>query len=530
MQALRRFFSIFILSALLVLLIPCVSVAAEELLTSSAPAVVMFNNQPLFAIHPVAGRYTAEERTRIIEIRLQRIANSLINENVSYNVEDLLGETILMVNKQLFMVISEADAVAEKKSRQSLGEERGLIVQTALQQYYEDTRPKNLAIRVAVSLLATGFFYLLWRLSGWLAQRFANRLQRGVGNALKIQEYVLLSEQNTQTFLKNLVRLLLWPFRFLLFYSYAYVILETFPKTRIYSDQILLFIWQPASELSQLLLDFLPNFITILVILLFCRYILLLLRLFSREIENGSIVLPGFHREWAATTYSIIRALAVLLTIVAIFPYIPGSHSPVFQGISVFLGLLVSVASSSTISNIVAGYVLLYNRAFNIGDVIRSGDCTGVITHRSLLATQMRTFKNEIVTLPNSLLLGGSILNYSAHINDTGVTLHTAITIGYNAPWRTVHELMKQAAARTDGILTEPAPFVLQTALNDFYVAYELNAFTRNPEQMPRLYSDLHHNIQDCFNEGGVEIMSPHYTSFRNGNQTTIPKQYSQEG
>jgi small-conductance mechanosensitive channel len=174
----------------------------------------------------------------------------------------------------------------------------------------------------------------------------------------------------------------------------------------------------------------------------------------------------------------------------------------------------------------VAGTILTYMRAFQVGDFVRIGNDVGEVLEKTLLVTRIRTQKNEIVTIPNGTVLGGVVVNYSAEAKNEGVIFHTTVTIGYAAPWRQVHELLISAALATDDILHDPLPFVLQTALNDFYVAYELNAYTARPSNMLDVYSVLHQNIQDKFNEAGVEINSPHYTALRDGNQTTIPEKY----
>lgn len=180
-----------------------------------------------------------------------------------------------------------------------------------------------------------------------------------------------------------------------------------------------------------------------------------------------------------------------------------------------------------TISNVVAGVILTYMRPFQLGDRVKIADTVGDIIEKTLLVTRVRTIKNVDITIPNSLILGAHIINFSSSsFNPPPLILHTSVTIGYDAPWRTVHELLKKAAAATPHILKTPEPFVLQTALNDFYVSYEINAYTDEPNLMATIYSDLHQQIQDTFNEAGLEIMSPHYTQVRDGNKTTIPEEY----
>jgi small-conductance mechanosensitive channel len=211
-----------------------------------------------------------------------------------------------------------------------------------------------------------------------------------------------------------------------------------------------------------------------------------------------------------------------------IFPYLPGSGSPAFQGVSVFVGILFSLGSSNAIANMVAGMVITYMRPFKIGDRVKIGEITGDVVEKTALVTRIRTVKNEDVTVPNSTVLLTSTINYSANTraNSTGLIVHTTITIGYDAPWKDVHNALVAAALRTTLVLHEPMPFVLQTSLNDFYVSYQINCYTKEANRQAMIYSDLHRNIQDCFNEAGIEIMSPHYMHQRKGNKSTIPANY----
>lgn len=211
---------------------------------------------------------------------------------------------------------------------------------------------------------------------------------------------------------------------------------------------------------------------------------------------------------------------------IVIFPYLPGSDSPIFQGVTVLLGLVFSFGSTSAVSNIIAGIVITYMRPFKIGDRVKIGDVTGDIVHKDLLVTRVRTIKNEDVTVPNSTILTNHIINYSSSAVNLGLIIHSTVTIGYDAPWKKVHELLINAALETDGVLKNPLPFVLQTSLDDWYVSYQINAYTNEPNSQASIYSKLHSNIQEKFNEGGVEIMSPHYHAMRDGNTTTIPENY----
>jgi small-conductance mechanosensitive channel len=243
-------------------------------------------------------------------------------------------------------------------------------------------------------------------------------------------------------------------------------------------------------------------------------------------VAEGTISWEGFYPEWAIPTHKIVRFLILAFTTVIVFPYLPGSSSPAFQGVSIFLGILLSLGSTSAVSNIIAGVILTYTRAFQLGDRVKIADTVGDVMEKTLLATRVRTVKNEFITIPNAMVLSSHIINFSSFADVAPLILHTKVTIGYDVPWRQVHDLLIAAALRTGPILKEPTPYVLQTSLDDFYVTYQLNAYTPTPLRMAVTYGELHQNIQDCFNEAGVEIMSSHYGSLRDGNYTTTPAEY----
>ncbi|HUI53250.1 MAG TPA: mechanosensitive ion channel domain-containing protein [Terriglobales bacterium] len=300
-----------------------------------------------------------------------------------------------------------------------------------------------------------------------------------------------------------------------------------FPSTRGYVIVFLSWIWQPLRNIIFGVAGYLPELITILVILFVLRVALRAVRFIFNQADRGTLSLePWVHREVARPTGQIIRGLLVVLAMFFIVPMLPGMGTSAAQGISVILGLMVTFGSTTTVGNLVAGVVLTYMRPFRTGDWVQTGDTFGEVLESRFLYVRLRTVKNEDVIVPSLQALSASIHNFSARAKEQGLILHTSVTIGYGSPWRKVHELLIAAAAKTDHVLQDPKPFVLQTALNDFYVAYEINAYTDRPDRLYFIYSDLRQNIQDTFNEGGVEIMSPHYTQLRDGNRTTIPDDY----
>ena len=281
---------------------------------------------------------------------------------------------------------------------------------------------------------------------------------------------------------------------------------------------------------GETILSYLPNLFTLLIIFIVTRYILKLLRFFHEGIHSKRIKITGLHQELTEPTFQLLRVMIVALALVAAYPFLPGSDSPVFRGITIFVGFLLSLGSTSLVTNIVSGVVLTYTRGLRIGDRVKIGQTVGDVLERTLLVTRIRTIKNVVVTIPNGMVLNNEIINYNAPMLEEGLILNTTVTIGYDVPWRKVHDLLIQAALATRDILSEPKPFVLQTSLDDYYVSYELNAYTHVPERMAMVYSELHQNIQDWFNEAGVEIMSPGYTAYRDGSEATIPVQYKNHG
>jgi small-conductance mechanosensitive channel len=307
-------------------------------------------------------------------------------------------------------------------------------------------------------------------------------------------------------------------------YSYLGLVLSFFPWTRLLAANLLGYVLTPLQTIGKAVIGYVPSLIFIVILVIITRYGLKVMRLFFVGIEKGTITLSGFDPDWANPTYKLVRLFAIALAVVVAYPYIPGSESAAFKGVSIFIGVIFSLGSSSAISNIIAGYTMAYRRAFKVGDRVKIGDLTGDVAQMRLLVTHLTTIKNEEIIVPNSLILNSHVINYSSLAREQGLILHTTVTIGYDSPWRQVHALLLMAAERTPGLLREPPPFILQRSLDDFYVSYELNAYTDAPRVMVEIYSDLHQNIQDAFNEYGVQIMSPSYR-FDPGRPKVVPRE-----
>jgi len=372
-------------------------------------------------------------------------------------------------------------------------------------------------VLVSVAVRAFG------RLLDWI--RAEGRL-----GAVRLRTFTLLSAGKAADTAAAVVRVLRAITIGVILYSWFTVILSTLPATRPFGVRLASAVRDAASAVWTGTTGYLPNFVEIVLIFLLARYLIRALRYVFDALESGRLRWDGFDAEWTRPTYQIARFLVIVFALVTIFPLLPGHDSKALQGVTIFVGVLFSFASSASGSSLVAGLILVLLRSFRKGDWIQSGDTFGEVYERNLFVTRIRTVKNVEVTVPNAVILNSHTQNFSQPAGGRGLILHTTVSIGYDTPWRKVHELLLDAARRTGGVESGPEPFVLQKSLNDFYVTYELNAFTRRPDRIPAAYSELHQNIQDAFFAAGVEILSPHYTSIRDGNSAAIPSEQRPKG
>jgi small-conductance mechanosensitive channel len=346
--------------------------------------------------------------------------------------------------------------------------------------------------------------------------------------ALSLKKFKIVTSEHVEKFGLRVSKLLKIIVIIVTIYLALPLLFSLFPDTKMWTTTLLAWVLSPARNALNGVISFLPNLFYIIVIVLIFRYVIKGIKYFVDNLEKGEIEIKGLYPDWAQPTFRILKFLLYAFMLVLIFPYLPGSGSDAFKGISVFIGILFSLGSSSAIANMVAGLVITYMRPFKVGDRVKIGDITGDVMEKTMLVTRIRTVKNEDITVPNSTVLLSSTTNYSTNAgpDGSGLIIHTTVTIGYDVPWKDMHQALINAALRTDMVLKKPAPFVLQTSLDDFYVSYQLNAYTREANKQSLIYSLLHQNIQDCCNEAGIEILSPHYRNQRDGNMTSIPANY----
>ena len=514
--ALRRFVAPWLLAAML-----CApasfAVAADEDVDAggkvAATALVQIDGRTILRVRGSAG-LPAAERARVIEERIIKLARNPAIPPEAVTLQDTQRGTVVKAGDVLLLTVTEGDAALEEMDRNAVA----LATQNAVQQAVKswrferstERRLRNLYWTIGATLGTALVLWLLGRIFRRLRRFFVERIAARV-KAVGVQSFEVIHASQIHAAVAAVPRVGYGLAVAVTVYAYLDFVLQLFPLTRPLGERLFWLIVGPLQTFGLALLRELPNLFFLIVLAIVVRYLLKLMRLYFDAIERGGVQFQNFDPDWAIPTYKVLRIFVVAFAIVVAYPYIPGSESAAFKGVSVMLGVLFSLGSSSVISNIIAGYSMTYRRAFRRGDRIKVGDVIGEVVEPRVLVTTLRTPKNEIVIVPNTEILNNSVINYSAMARETGLILHTTVGIGYETPWRQVEAMLLLAAERTPGLKREPPPFVLQRALGDFCVTYEINVYTNDAASMLRQYSALHANILDVFNEYGVQIMTPAY-------------------
>jgi small-conductance mechanosensitive channel len=469
-----------------------------------------------------------QKRAQYFSGRILKLAQDPLFNPKSISVRDSELSSDIMVGDQVLFPLWAFEAKVMGKPANELARAFADKIRQTITAYQEEHSFTNLLIGIAKTVFA---FLVLVALI-LLVNRGLRQVNQGIMTserikAIKIGGFEFFTAERIKGVFVTVAKILRFLFILIFFYIYLHLGLSFFPATQRFALDLYHGLLDAIGTMGEAIWRQTPALAFLAVLIFITRYVLKTLRFFFEQVSAGKVTVAGLDAEVAPITYRIIRILIIAFVAVIAYPYIPGSDSPAFKGISIFIGVLFSLGSSSAIANLIAGVSLTYTRSFRIGDVIKVGEATGVVLERRLYITRIKTPKNHIITIPNSTILSGQVTNLSQEVREgDGLILHTSITIGYDAPWETVHDLLIEAANKSKNLLRSPSPFVLQTALNDFYVTYELNAYTDAPEIMPRIYSELHQNIQNTFNEAGVEILSPHYSQIRDGGHSTIPADY----
>ncbi len=494
------------------------------------PADLRVAGQTVITLREPLGGETPADRVRRIQRVLQQLADNPRFQPEQLRIHQVDSSRLIQVedSNQLVMVITAADARALDSVPDLLVLQTRTRLIEAIARLREQQSPQQQALSWLQAGAALAFYLLLlWGLS-WSRPhliRWSDALDRGPLQGLRIQQLELISAQRAHGLARQGLKLGYWLLVLLLTYGFVPVILQNFPATAAAADTLFGHILATVRSLGAAILGYLPNLVALVLIALISRWALQLNQRIFRALETGQLQFQGFYRHWAPPTARISSWLIIAISLTMAFPYLPGFQSPAFQGISIFLGVLVSLGSSAIATNVISGLVLTYTRAFEQGDRVEVEGTSGYVLESTLFVTRLRTPKNVVVSIPNSKILSSTINNFSQSRQETPgpLLIHTTITLGYDLDWHHVHAAFIEAAHRTPAVLRDPAPFVLQTALNDFYVSYQLNAYTDALDQLERVQSSLHANLLDSCRDADIEIMSPHYFALRDGNASTIP-------
>jgi small-conductance mechanosensitive channel len=356
------------------------------------------------------------------------------------------------------------------------------------------------------------FIWLIWQIFKKLSVKIAET----AGTRIKpftIKKQKLLSAKQITNVMLFFLRLLKYVITVFLLILIVPIVFSLFPATRSLASTIFGYILTPLKQIGIGFAKYIPNLFTIVIIILITRYALKGLKFFSTRIATGKLVIPGFFSDWAQPSYKILQFLLLAFTVAIIYPYLPGSDSKIFQGVSVFVGIIFSLGSSSAIGNMVAGLVITYMRSFKIGDRVKINEITGFVVEKNLMVVRVKTHKNEYVSFPNLMILNSGIVNYntSSDEDEEGLILNTEITFGYSTPWQAIHKILIEAALATEYVQKRPHPFVLQTAMDNFYAHYQINCYTKHVDKVPAIYAQLYENIQNGFTAEGIDMTAAHY-------------------
>ena len=498
-------------------------------ITHGAPLVV--DGDTLFYLYARNGGITPELRVKAAEEMIVGLGHRLTLQIDTFYVFEGDFSSDIMVAGDVILSITDIDGLWVGRTRSELAADYKDVIQTKVQELHDEygLRSKLWGLLLACVIVVAQI--LLLKLTNRFFLRWKKPVMRYVMPRLSpfsLKDYEFLNIHIQGIIVMTVYKILYYLIILLQLLISIPLLFSIFPETERMTFTVLGYIWNPFKDILFSIFNYIPNLCQIIVIWLCFHYLLRLIHYFANEIETERLKINGFYSDWAKPSYYILRVLLYSLMIVMIWPLLPNSDSQIFQGVSVFIGIVVSLGSTSIIGNLVAGLVMTYMRPFHIGDYIKVGDTVGEVVEKTVLVTRIRTRKNEIITIQNSSLMGSQTSNFTVAARNYGIIVHTKVTIGYDEPWQKIKDIMETAALSTPGILQNPKPFMMITSLDDFYVEYEINAYTDDAVRLPAIYSELHSNLLRRFFEEGVEIMSPHIYARRDGIDLQMPENYKQ--
>lgn len=493
--------------------------------TVGVPLII--EGDTLLSLYTRRGGVMPQDRIKRAEQIIMSAGKSLTIKLDSIYVFNSEYAADIMIGDQVIITFTDQDGLWQNKTKEELAEEYCPVIADKIAELHAEygltMKIKNVLYTIIVIAIQAFFIYLTNRLFK-RSRRWIFRLMRHKLHPISIKNYELLNEKKQAYMLLfgvAVVRVLVILFQLIISIP---IIFSIFPETKDLAYTLFSYIWSPLKDILASVGGFIPDLIKILVILFIFRYINKGLKYITNEISTGKLQITGFYADWAYPTYYILRFLLYSFMFIMIWPLLPNSQSDIFKGVSVFVGLVISLGSTTVIGNLMAGMVLTYMRSFRVGDQIKLKDMIGVVVEKTPFVTRIRTRQNELISLPNSTVMSSETVNYSMSIeNRHSIIVTTEVVVGYEVDKKIVQELLVEAALKTKGILTHPRPVVMIPKLEDFYCCYQINAYTREVKALTRITSDLHEQVIDKLHEAGIELLSPHYYAKRDGSESTLP-------
>ena len=498
--------------------------------TQGVPLVV--EEDTLFSLYTKRGGVTPHDRVGRAHEVIMTLGRRLTLNPDSLYIYDSEYATDIMSGDQVIITLTDQDGLWQNVSRQELAEMYLPLIYNKVKELHSEY---GLMMKLK-SILLSIFVIALFGLSIFFVNKLFKRIRKQIfwlmhhklkPISIKNYEFLNVSKQaRVAFFFVGVIRLFIIA---ILFFICISILFYIFPETKGVAYTLFSYVWHPVKEILGMIGGYFPKLVKIIIIYFCFKYLVRGVKYVTNEIAVGNLQISGFYADWAYPTYYILRFLLYSFMFIMIWPLLPDSDSGVFQGVSVFVGLIISLGSTTVIGNLMAGMVLTYMRSFRIGDQIKMNDVVGMVIEKTPFITRIRTRQNEIVAVPNSTVMSAQTINYTMSIEKQAILVTVELSVGYEIDKQEVRDLLLEAAAGAKGVLTHPKAFVLIPRLEDFYCLYQLNAYTKDIKTLARVQSNLNECIIDKFNEAGVELLSAHFMAQRDGSEIMMPPQYKKK-
>ena len=486
-------------------------------ITPGVPLIV--EGDTLLIVYASLGGEDALHRVASIQRRVLQIGKSLKMTTDSIHIFESEYTADIMSGEQVIMRVSDLDGLWHGMSRRELAEQNMAVISREIGKLQADygLKAKLQGLGWAVLLIVVQILLFIF------TARFIRHLRRQIISGFKgrvkplvINDYDLLNTHQSKRLLLLLSRVLQVLLVILQLIISLPLLFSIFPETEKFTWKMVNYVWTPLRDIFLSIFFYFPNLVKIAVIIYVVHWLLKAIHHVADEIEAGNLKIDGFYQDWAAPTYQIIRIFVIAFSLVVIWPWLPGSESGIFKGVSIFVAALFSLGSTTTIGNLISGIIITYMRPFLVGDYVRIDNREGTVVEMNAFITRLKDIKGNIITVPNNSILSQQTVNYTAALrHGEGSIIHSDFTFTYVVPRETIEQYLLEAADRCTMLLKEPKPFVLITALEDFYTRYEINGYTRETERLFEVYSELHHHIVDVFREHHLNPTSSHFVSVK---------------